>query len=159
MLEEKRRDKHLYRLPTEAEWEYCCRGGRSSSKPFGIGDGTSLSSDQANINGNSPYGGAAKGAYLGKTCRVGSYPANALGLYDMHGNVWEWCADWSGPYPSADATNPTGPSEGSDRVLRGGCWDFDAGSCRAAVRFGYTSPTRSGDVGFRLARSLPSGVK
>src|SRR5262249_19282553 len=90
--------KLLYRLLTEAEWEYSCRGGRSSSSPFGVGDGTSLSSSQANFDGNYPYGGAAKGTYLQKSCAIGSYPANALGLNDMHGNVWEWCGDWYGGY-------------------------------------------------------------
>jgi formylglycine-generating enzyme required for sulfatase activity len=158
-LTKKTGDKHVYRLPTEAEWEYACRGGRSSAKPFGIGDGTSLSSDQTNFNGGHPYGGAAKGKDLGRTCLVGSYPANALGLSDMHGNVVEWCADWLGPYPQGPVTNPAGPSEGSARVYRGGCWNFRAAVCRAAIRHGGAPVLRHEDLGFRLARSVPSGGK
>jgi formylglycine-generating enzyme required for sulfatase activity/tRNA A-37 threonylcarbamoyl transferase component Bud32 len=158
-LTTKRGDKHLYRLPTEAEWEYACRGGRSSSNPFGIGDGRALSSREANFNGKSPYGGASEGPYLESTCRVGSYPANALGLFDMHGNVWEWCADWYRPYPPGNAANPTGPAEGSLRVYRGGGWGDYAGICRAASRYGIGPGIRISILGFRLARSLPSGGK
>jgi formylglycine-generating enzyme required for sulfatase activity len=159
-LTKKRGDKHVYRLPTEAEWEYSCRGGRSSSKPFGVGDGRTLSSRQANFEGYYPYGGADKGDYLKATCAVASYPANALGLHDMHGNVWEWCADWYGPYPARDVTNPTGPSEGSSgRVIRGGCWSRGAGRCRAADRSWYAPSDRYDSLGFRLARSVPSGSR
>jgi sulfatase modifying factor 1 len=146
----------LYRLPTEAEWEYSCRGGRSSSSPFGIGDGSSLSSSQANFDGNYPYGGTGRGTYLAKTCRVGSYPANALGLDDMHGNVWEWCGDWYGEYPTGKVTDPTGLKEGSRRVFRGGSWNNSAGNCRAALRYGNTPDYRRAHLGFRLAR-VPSG--
>jgi formylglycine-generating enzyme required for sulfatase activity len=156
-LTKKRGDRHVYRLPTEAEWEYACRGGRPSSQPFGVGDGHTLSSREANFNGNYSYGSAAKGLNLESTCRVGSYPANALGLFDMRGNVWEWCADWCGPYPRGDATNPPGPSEGSVRATRGGCWNGGAGYCRAAFR-GRAAPSyRDFGLGFRLARSIPSG--
>jgi formylglycine-generating enzyme required for sulfatase activity/tRNA A-37 threonylcarbamoyl transferase component Bud32 len=161
-LTTKRGDQHVYRLPTEAEWEYACRGGRPSSQPFGIGDGRALSSRQANFNGNSPYGGADNGPYLQTTSRVSSYPANALGLSDMHGNVWEWCADCYGPYPQGDVTNPTGPSEGSVpvyRVRRGGSWFGSAGHCRAALRPGFEPGFRGSNLGFRLARSVPSGGK
>ncbi|HJT79191.1 MAG TPA: SUMF1/EgtB/PvdO family nonheme iron enzyme [Gemmataceae bacterium] len=147
-LMQKRDDQHTYRLPTEAEWEYSCRGGRPFSKPFGIGDATSLSSDQANFNGNRK-----------QTCPVGSYPANALGLFDMHGNVWEWCADRYGLYLPGNATNPTGPAQGSVRILRGGCWICDASRCRAAVRDKREPGWRRLDLGFRLARSSPSGGK
>jgi formylglycine-generating enzyme required for sulfatase activity len=155
-LSEKSTLKHLYRLPREAEWEYSCRGGRPSSQPFGVGDGRSLSATEANFNGNYPYGGAAKGAYLEKTARVGSYPANGFGLNDMHGNVWEWCADWYGAYPSRAVTDPIGPSEGSDRVFRGGSGGGGAGDCRAANRSGGKPGYRDVALGFRLAR-VPSG--
>jgi formylglycine-generating enzyme required for sulfatase activity/tRNA A-37 threonylcarbamoyl transferase component Bud32 len=155
----KRGDGLVYHLPTEAAWEYSCRGGRPSSHPFGIGDGTSLSSDQANFDGNYPYGGAAKGKDLGKTCRVGSYPPNAFGIHDMHGNVWEWCADWYGPYPAGNVSNPTGPGEGSSRVIRGGSCTSAGGHCRAANRHRYEPGSRNFHLGFRLARSVPSGGK
>jgi formylglycine-generating enzyme required for sulfatase activity len=158
-LTTRRGDQHLYRLPTEAEWEYACRGGRPPSRPFGIGDGISLSSDQAHFDGNAPYGGARKGPYLASTCSVGAYPPGVLGLFDMHGNVWEWCADWYGPYPPAAVTNPSGPSGGSDRVIRGGCWHSLSRSCRAASRSRYVPGYRSYDLGFRLARSVPPGGK
>lgn len=156
-LSHKRGLKHLYRLPTEAEWEYACRGGRPSSQPFGIGDGQSLSSTQANFDGNLPYGGAKKGPYLEKTTPVGQYTANALGLHDMHGNVWEWCADWYGHYPVRKVSDPSGPSEGSVRVLRGGGWGYRARFCRAADRSRNTPVHRSFSLGFRLAR-VPSGA-
>jgi formylglycine-generating enzyme required for sulfatase activity len=155
-LTKKRASGLVYRLPTEAEWEYSCRGGRLFSQPFGIGNGTSLSSDQANFDGRHPYGGAAEGKYLEKTSPVGSYLPNAFGLYDMHGNVYEWCADWYGPYAAGNATNPGGPSEGSSRVIRGGSWFHDAEYCRAAERHGDEPGARHDDLGFRLAR-VPSG--
>ena len=156
-LGEKSGDGLLYRLPTEAEWEYSCRGGRSSSLPFGIGTGTSLSSLQANFNGKYPYGGADEGPYLEKTFPVGKYEANALGLYDMQGNVWQWCADYYGDYPTEKVTNPKGPATGLSRVGRGGCWRSGARDCRAAVRSRDAPGCRDGDLGFRLAR-VPSGL-
>jgi formylglycine-generating enzyme required for sulfatase activity len=152
-----RDDKHTYRLPTEAEWEYACRGGRPSSQPFGVGDGRALSSRQANFNGHFPYGSTDVGPYLQSPAAVSSYAANALGLHDMHGNVWEWCADWYGPYPRGTATNPAGPA-GSFRVFRGGCWSDPASLCRAANR-GDKPVDRRGDLGFRLSRRVPSGGK
>jgi formylglycine-generating enzyme required for sulfatase activity len=159
-LTKKRADKRVYRLPTEAEWEYSCRGGRSSSKPFGIGDGGALSSREANFNGEFPYGGAGMGPNLQSTREVGSYTANALGLHDMHGNVWEWCSDWYGPYRARDVTDPRGRSEGGPhRVIRGGGRFDYARYCRAAYRLGLGPGDRSGNLGFRLARSVPSGVK
>jgi formylglycine-generating enzyme required for sulfatase activity len=159
LLTKKRGDQRVYRLPTEAEWEHACRGGRPSSQPFGVGDGKTLSSREANFNGNSPYAGAGTGPYLEATCRVGSYPANALGLSDMHGNVWEWCADWTGPYPAGSVTNPTGPGEGSRRVFRGGCWSYEGKGCRAAIRAWGELWARTNALGFRLARTVPVGGK
>jgi formylglycine-generating enzyme len=148
--------KLTYRLPTEAEWEYACRGGHPASHPFGIGDGKSLTFAEANFNGNNPYGGADKGKYLEKTTPVGSYKPNALGLYDVHGNVWEWCSDWFGDYPAGKGTDPAGPDKGTFRAMRGGGWDWVAGSCRAASRARIEPGDRIKDVGFRLAR-VPSG--
>jgi formylglycine-generating enzyme required for sulfatase activity len=156
-LTKERRDGLVFRLPTEAEWEYSCRGGRPSSMPFGIGDGTSLSSDQANFDGNSPYGGAGKGKYLMERARVGSYPPNAFGLHDMHGNVWEWCADWYDVYPMGKVTDPSGPASAFGRVIRGGGWNRDGSDCRASSRYRHEPSTRLSTLGFRVA-AVPSGA-
>jgi formylglycine-generating enzyme required for sulfatase activity len=133
-----------YRLPTEAEWEYAARGGTST--PFYTGN--CISTDQANYDGNNPYQSCSKGKYLGKTTPVGSFPPNKYGLYDMHGNLWEWCSDWYGVdyYNNSPANNPKGPSTGSYRVIRGGSWTINARYCRSADR-GFIS---SGSSGFRL---------
>jgi formylglycine-generating enzyme required for sulfatase activity len=158
MLTKKRGEHDNYRLPTEAEWEYACRGGRPSSQPFGIGNGRALSSRQANFNGNFPYGGAPKGPNRQATCAVALHPPNAFGLYEMHGNVSEWCADWFGPYPPGAATNPIGPSgEGAKRVIRGGSWSYQGKNCRAARRTAVEPGTRLNTLGFRLAHSVSSG--
>jgi formylglycine-generating enzyme required for sulfatase activity/serine/threonine protein kinase len=161
-LTKRRNDNHVYRLPTEAEWEYSCRGGRPTSQLFGIGDGRSLSSFEANINGAFPFGTAKEGPNLEATCKVGSYKPNALGLFDMHGNVWEWCADFFGPYPAGEVTNPTGPtdSSGADcRVVRGGAWLAYEGNGRSSDRLSYTPNFQYKDLGFRLARSVASRSK
>jgi serine/threonine protein kinase/formylglycine-generating enzyme required for sulfatase activity len=151
------KEGHTYRLPTEAEWEYACRGGRPASQPFGVGDGHSLASTHANFNGDRPYGGAAKGPHLEWTCPAGSFPANALGLYDMHGNVREWCADWYDHYLEGKVIDPSGPLGGTIRVCRGGGWVDDGGGCRSADRLGVWLGVRHYNYGFRLARSVPSG--
>jgi formylglycine-generating enzyme required for sulfatase activity len=146
-LSKKLSDRHVYRMPTESEWEYSCRGGRPSSQPFGIGDGNLLSSADANVASD-------------KIKSVGSFGPNALGLYDMHGNVWEWSADRYGPYPDGEVTNPFGaddPKEAPNRVIRGGSWNSSAGYCRAANRTRYSPVHRYRSLGFRLARSIPSG--
>ncbi len=141
-----------YSLPTEAQWEYACRAGTRSAFSYG----SSLSSRQANFEGNYPYGGASKGPYLKKTAPVGSYASNDWGLYDMHGNVWEWCYDWKGNYTMGTATDPAGPSSGSARVERGGSWNDYARSCRSALRGSSTPGARSILLGFRLAlRAVP----
>ena len=140
---------YKYALPTEAQWEYACRAGTTTE--FTYGD--SLSSRQANFDGDYPYGGASKGPFLNKITEVGSYAPNAWGLYDMHGNVCEWCEDWYGEdyYKSSPNTDPDGPASGVDRVLRGGSWNDLAGNCRSADR-GRGSPSfRDGSIGFRLA--------
>ena len=140
------------RLPTEAEWEYACRAGTPT--PFNTG--ANLTTEQANYNGNHPYKGNPKGKYLRQTTSVGSYPPNGWGLYDMHGNVWEWCLDWySDKYyeecvQQGIAENPRGPKDGSDRVLRGGSWLDFARYCRSAYRSYYHPGHRSGVIGFRL---------
>jgi len=144
-LTKKLSDGHEYRLATEAEWEYSCRGGRPSSEPFGIGDGRSLRARDANFNNT-----------LGQTSKIGSYAANALGLYDMHGNVWEWCADWNEPYPDKTVTNPLRLVGGPFRVARGGCYNEPAAECRSALRQGSPPERQDCWMGFRLARSVPS---
>jgi formylglycine-generating enzyme required for sulfatase activity len=138
----------VYRLPTEAEWEYACRAG--STNPFGIGNGTSLSSAQANFDGTFPYGGAASGPYSRSPVLGGSYPPNAWGLYDMHGNVWEWCQDWYGEYSSGNQTDPEGPDNGTLRVLRGGGYTSTGQGCRAANRDPRSPIYRNTFQGFRV---------
>jgi formylglycine-generating enzyme required for sulfatase activity len=135
-----------YRLPTEAEWEYACRAG--STTTYSFGDDESLLGDFAWFSSNSNA----------QTHPVGGKRPNAWGLHGMHGNVFEWCSDWSGDYPSGAATDPRGPSEGSIRVFRGGSWRHSAGGCRSADRFRGDPSGRSSLLGFRLALS-PSGAK
>src|SRR5580692_9861719 len=135
----------VYRLPSEAEWEYACRGGATSEEEcsyrYYFAEPTNdLSSNEANFDGNFPFGKADRGPYLERTTKVGSYAPNKLGLYDMHGNVWQWCED----------------AEGSDRVIRGGSWSYFAANCRAAIRDSFAPSYRIFILGFRLAR-VPSG--
>jgi uncharacterized protein (TIGR02996 family) len=160
-LDEGPRNRRGCRLPSEAEWEYACRGGHliQDSKdghtlPFHFGRPTSSPhSSQANFDGNYPYGGAARGRYLRRPCRVGSYRANVLGLFDMHGNVWEWCADWYGEEydENGPSSDPSGPHQGSERVNRGGSWCDTAGDCRAARRSRDAPRVRGSFLGFRVA--------
>jgi formylglycine-generating enzyme required for sulfatase activity len=151
-LPAERRARRKYRLPAEAEWEYACRGGAPSHQVFHFGD--SLSSKQANFDGNHPYGDAGKGDYLQRTCKVGSFAPNRFGLYDMHGNVWEWCADWYGSdyYEKSPRRDPRGPDSGYYRVFRGGGWNSRGLSCRSAHRYGYWPDHRI--LGFRAALVL-----
>ncbi|GBU27110.1 hypothetical protein R84B8_00633 [Treponema sp. R8-4-B8] len=144
------RSKNGYRLPTEAEWEYACRAGTIT--PFNTGD--NITTDQANYNGNYPYNGNAAGIYREKTTPVGSFAANAWGLYDMHGNVWEWCWDWysSSYYSSSPTNDPSGASSGSYRVFRGGSWSNGGEYLRSAGRFSLGPSGRDCTFGFRLAR-------
>jgi formylglycine-generating enzyme required for sulfatase activity len=147
-LEPERQAGHRYRLPTEAEWEYACRGGAAGYQVFYYGN--VLSATQANYNGNYPYG-VDRGPYLERTSAVGSYQPNGFGLYDMHGNVWEWCADWydKGYYPNSPRSDPAGPSTGSDRVIRGGSWDCFGQRCRSAWRNGVAPTSRHEYLGCR----------
>ena len=137
---------YVYTLPTEAQWEYACRAGTTT--PFHFGD--SLSSSQANFDGNYPYG-AEKGPNLERTTPVGTYAPNAWGLYDMHGNVWEWCYDWYAEYPAVESTDPCGPDGGSYRVVRGGAWHDVARDCRSACRLRCDPGGRYQYLGFRVA--------
>ena len=139
-----------FALPTEAQWEYACRAGTTT--PFYFGE--TISTEQANYDGNYTYGNGAKGAYREKTTPVGSFPANAWALHDMHGNVWEWCADWydENYYGKCPRQNPTGPSSGALRVLRGGSWLSYPRNCRSGCRYWF-DPTCAYNVGgFRVCR-------
>ena len=141
-----RKTVQTYRLPTEAEWEYACRAGTTT--PFSTGG--NLTTEQANYNGNYPYNNNRKGQHRKQTVAVDSFEPNAWGLYNMHGNVWEWCSDWYGVYESGRVENPGGSKNGSYRVLRGGSWSFGAEHCRSASRDNDTPGSRSSRVGFRL---------
>jgi len=123
-------------LPTEAQWEYACRSGTATTYYFG----DTLSKEQANFAGS-----------VGQTTDVGSYPANAWGLRDMHGNVWEWCLDWWGDYPENAVTDPTGVSQGTDRVDRGGSWYNDAWASRSALRGNFDPAETNALLGLRIA--------
>ncbi|MFO0844065.1 MAG: SUMF1/EgtB/PvdO family nonheme iron enzyme [Gemmataceae bacterium] len=150
-LPQERRAGRRYRLPTEAEWEYACRAGLSFAGPFH--QGATLSSRQANFNGREePYGGAAEGPWLERTCPVDAYPPNAFGLYDLHGNVSEWCADWFAAhyYEESPEADPPGPATGDRRVLRGGSWNDYGRHCRAALRYDRPPEEERTDFGFRV---------
>jgi formylglycine-generating enzyme required for sulfatase activity len=134
------------RLPSEAEWEYACRAGTKT--PFSFGK--SITPEQVNYDGNSPYAGGKKGVYRVKTVPVKCLPPNAWGLHEMHGNVWEWCQDWYARYGLVAQTNPVGPLEGVGRVLRGGSWISYGRRLRSANRHGGGPDTHLDDVGFRL---------
>jgi formylglycine-generating enzyme required for sulfatase activity len=136
-----------YRLPTEAEWEYACRAGTASA--FASGD------IAERFCGHDPCLDAV-GWYCGNSGRkvhaVARKASNAWGLYDMHGNVWEWCQDWYGEYPAAPQRDPLGPAFGPGRVVRGGCWHNNAQNSRSACRFYLPPNSRSDFLGFRLVR-------
>ena len=142
-----------YRLPSEAEWEYACRAGTTTPFHFGL----TISTDQANYDGTYTYGSGKKGVHRKQTMPVGSFPANGFGLHDMHGTVWEWCADvWHDSYEGAPADG-TAWVEGGDqsrRVLRGGSWFRDPRNLRAAGRGRNGPGVRNFNVGFRVARTL-----
>ncbi len=143
----KQRTGRTYRLPTEAEWEYACRAGTTGA--FNTGD--CLSVDQANYDGDFPLSGCPEGAPRQTTVPVKTFPSNSWGLYDMHGNVWEWCADWYDMYRPGKSRDPVGPSAGQDRVFRGGGWSSGARGCRSAERNWRSPDFNSSIIGFRLA--------
>jgi formylglycine-generating enzyme required for sulfatase activity len=136
------------RLPTEAEWEYACRAGTVT--PFAFNQ---ISPDQVNYNGSYPYQGSAKGLFRRKTVAVGSLPANNWGLYEMHGNVWEWCQDWWIDDLGCDTVvDPQGPESSEFRVVRGGSWFLSGKGVRSAVRGRFAAEFRNDRIGFRIAR-------
>ena len=159
-----KKERKQYRPPTEAEWEYCCRAG--SETHFSTGDSLASLKD---------FGNMLDASYKGKyttdtdqpfpfddgfvyTSSVGRFKGNPFGLYDMHGNVWEWCNDWYGKdyYATSPLTDPGGPTTGSSKVVRGGSWNYSAGRCRSAFRGDGDPSHRGNSLGFRLAVS-PSG--
>ena len=160
LRELRKKDNKPFRLPTEAEWEYACRAGTTT--PFNTGE--TISTDQANYSGNYVYGSGKKGLSRNRTMPVGSFPPNALGLYDMHGNVGQWCQDWYFQYPIGDATDPQGPQGQPDvkyptRVWRGNSFNNQPHWCRSAARYSSTPDDRqamsSFHCGFRVVFSLP----
>lgn len=143
-----------FRLPTEAQWEYACRAGTTTATSFG----DKLSSKQANFKGT-PYNGAEPGPSLNRAARVGSYPGNAWGLHDMHGNIFEWCRDWyharlpGGRDPDlySAKSSATRSEHGTvSRVRRGGCWADDGWPCRSAFRLRFEPERRYDHIGFRV---------
>lgn len=145
---EEKRAGRIYRLPTEAEWEYACRAGTTTVFHYG----NSLSPNQANFDGNHPYA-TEKGQKIGKTTRVGSYVPNAFGLYDMHGNVWEWCLDDARVYQQTDKPieDPVGPTDNDkQRVFRGGNWNNEGFYARSALRYPEPLLNTHPNLGFRI---------
>ena len=136
------------RLPSEAEWEYACRA--ETLTPFSWGQ--QITSEQVNFDGNHPYAGAEKSAYREETVAVQSLPVNPWGVYEMHGNVMEWCADWYGAYAGRAESNPAGSETGKSRVVRGGSWFDDAHDARSAYRIRISPGFRYDSLGFRFAR-------
>jgi formylglycine-generating enzyme required for sulfatase activity len=151
-LPAERRAGRVYRLPTEVEWEYACRAGTTTT----FACGPALSSYQANFDGRCPHGEAPRGPYRERTSPVGSYPPNAWGLYDLHGNVYEWCADWFGPtyYAHGPTKDPAGPAAGEARVLRGGSWRVSGWYCRSALRYRSAPDMGLVSFGFRVAMTV-----
>jgi formylglycine-generating enzyme required for sulfatase activity len=156
-----------YRLPTEAEWEYACRGGTSSR--YSTGDAPGTMQDYANVQDASFERKLTKLDYKQNpsfkfddgwvfTSPTGTFKSNGFGLCDMHGNVWEWCADWydKGYYAKSPGSDPLGAASGSSRVHRGGCWYGESWDVQAAFRGGRSPFQRDNNLGFRVA-AVPSG--
>ncbi|MDB6064030.1 MAG: hypothetical protein JWR26_238 [Pedosphaera sp.] len=146
----------VYRLPTEAEWEYACRAGTTTT----FYNGNDLRSGMANFDGLYEYTGGVgtvfngSGVYLNRTVAVGGYQPNAWGLYDMAGNVWEWCQDWYGTFSTLGVVDPAGPVSGTARVFRGGSLNAIAKSCRSANRDFYDPSSSFNTLGFRVVLSV-----
>jgi formylglycine-generating enzyme required for sulfatase activity len=134
-----------FRLPTEAQWEYACRAGTTTATAFG----DTLSSRQANFKGQ-PYNGAEPGPSLGRAAKVGSYRANAWGLHDMHGNIFEWCRDWYHPKRPGGVDPDLYLATARSRVRRGGAWTDEGWPCRSAFRLRFEPERRYDHIGFRI---------
>ena len=146
-LPEEKKAGRVYRLPTEAEWEYACRAGSKSAYSFG--HGSNSLGDYAWYEENSNA----------QTHSVGQKKPNAWGLYDMHGNVWEWCSDWHSKYSKEAVIDPAGPKTGKDRLCRGGSWYYAAAFCRSAIRSRGLPTDKDFNNGFRVALSVPEEKK
>jgi formylglycine-generating enzyme required for sulfatase activity len=142
-----------YRLPTEAEWELACRAGTTTTFYFG----QAFATDQLNYHGAFVYGNGKKGMNRQRSTPVGSFAPNAWGLYDMHGNVWQWCEDWYDAkyYANSPTINPLNERAASNRVLRGGAWNNPPRFCRSAFRGNNPPLGHNGSIGFRVALSWP----
>ena len=145
---------HDFRLPTEAEWEYACRAGAAS--PYSTG--STLPATAANYDGRYPNPGSAPGPYRGGPVPVGSFPANAWGLHDLHGNVWEWTSDSHCPYPERAVENPRAECASETKVIRGGSWAFNADSSRCALRYTHRPADSGYSLGLRVVRSVTTEV-
>ena len=147
-----------FRLPTEAEWEYACRA--NTTTPFSFGNQNN--GRDANVNGGDPYGTTDRGPSLGRTVAVGAYKENRFKLFDMHGNVWEWCEDVynAGLYGSRSGitTDPLQTSGSGARVFRGGAWGVNSCDARSAIRNGSSPNFRDRDIGFRVAKNVNNGI-
>jgi formylglycine-generating enzyme required for sulfatase activity len=142
-----------FRLPTEAEWEYACRAGTTTA----FNTGTTIDSDYANYEATTPYANGIIGKDLKRTTKVGSYAPNAFGLYDMHGNVWEWCNDFydSDYYKKTPTLDPQGPQmDEGDKVIRGGAWNERPAKCRSADRNNRRPKTNQPIIGFRVVLDI-----
>lgn len=139
--------KNQFRLPTEAEWEYACRAGTRT--PFSTG--TEITDSQANFNAEFESTFSPPGKYIGHSSPVGSYPPNNWGLYDLHGNVWEWVNDWYAPFSHEKIIDPKGPVDGKFKVIRGGSWYFGAKNAQSFCRKTHEPNLWGFSIGFRLA--------
>ena len=139
-------NKIVFSLPTESQWEYACRAGTQTPFSFGI----NISPDQVNYNGEHPYIGQEKQLNRNQTLETKALPANPWGLYEMHGNVWEWCSDWFAQLVSNGVTDPAGPSNGLYKILRGGSAFSGAADCRSAARIRFHPNERYYRNGFRF---------